>query len=184
MQACQRMCEVLVEAGIDHVFGMPGGGTGPLFDAIHDHRDKLRFILTRHEQDASVMADVYGRLTGKPGVVLGQGVFMASTGAFGIMEALMSSSPMVVLTDTSEGIVFAQHGSYQGGTGDYGSVDLPAIFKAITKYTTHATTPKEAVQGLQLAIKHATVGRRGPGCVLLRRGAVVGEVDAAAIPRV
>ena len=92
MQACQQMCEVLIEAGIDHVFGIPGGGTGPLFNAIHDHRDKIRFILTRHEQSASIMADVYGRLTGKPGVLLGQGVF-GSTGAFGIMEAFMSSSP-------------------------------------------------------------------------------------------
>ena len=71
MQACQQMCEVLIEAGIDHVFGIPGGGTSPLFNAIHDHRDKIRFILTRHEQAASIMADVYGRLTGKPGVVLG-----------------------------------------------------------------------------------------------------------------
>jgi hypothetical protein len=80
MQACQQMCEVLIEAGIDHVFGIPGGGTSPLFNAIHDHRDKIRFILTRHEQAASIMADVYGRLTGKPGVVLGQGVFIGSSG--------------------------------------------------------------------------------------------------------
>jgi acetolactate synthase-1/2/3 large subunit len=178
------MCEVLIEAGIDHVFGLPGGGTGPLFDAVHDHGDRLRFILTRHEQDASVMADVYGRLTGRPGILLGQGVFVGSTGGFGIMEAFMSGSPMVVLTDTSEGGVFAQHGSYQGGTGDYGSIDLPSIFGAMTKYTTQATTPKEAVQGLQLAIKHATSDRCGPACVLLRRGAVVGELDAEAIPRV
>jgi acetolactate synthase-1/2/3 large subunit len=183
MQACQHMCEVLIEAGIDHVFGIPGGGTGPLFNAIHDHRDKLRFILTRHEQAASIMADVYGRLTGKPGVVLGQGVFIGSSGAFGLMEAFMSSSPMVALTDTSEGGVFAQHGAYQGGSGEYGAVDLPALFKAITKYTTYATTPKEAVQGLQLAIKHATAGRPGPTCVLLRRDAVVGEVDVQAPPR-
>jgi glyoxylate carboligase len=95
MQACQQMCEVLIEAGIDHVFGIPGGGTSPLFNAIHDHRDKIRFILTRHEQAASIMADVYGRLTGKPGVLLGQGVFIGSSGAFGIMEAFMSSSPRI-----------------------------------------------------------------------------------------
>lgn len=184
MQACQQMCEVLIEAGIDHVFGIPGGGVSPLFNAIHDHPDKIRFILTRHEQAASIMADVYGRLTGKPGVVLGQGVFIGSSGAFGIMEAFMSSSPMIALTDTSEAGIFAQHGSYQGGSGEHGAVDLPAIFKAITKYTTYATTPKEAVQGLQLAIKHALTGRPGPTCVLLRRNAVIGEVDLDAPPRV
>ena len=81
------------------------------------------------------------------------------------MEAFMSSSPMIALTDTSEAGVFAQHGSYQGGTGEHGSVDLLGVFKAITKYTTYAITPKEAVQGLQLAIKHATAGRPGPACV-------------------
>ncbi len=183
MQACQQMCEVLIEAGIDHVFGIPGGGVSPLFNAIHDHHDKIRFILTRHEQAASIMADVYGRLTGKPGVVLGQGVFIGSSGGFGIMEAYMSSSPMIALTDTSEGGVFAQHAAYQGGSGEYGAVDLPALFKAITKYTTYATTPKEAVQGLQLAIKHAVSGRPGPACVLLRRNAVLGEVDAEEAPR-
>jgi acetolactate synthase-1/2/3 large subunit len=183
MQACQQMCEVLIEAGIDHVFGIPGGGTGPLFNAIHDHHDKIRFILTRHEQAASIMADVYGRLTGKPGVLLGQGVFIGSSGGFGIMEAFMSSSPMIALTDTSEGGVFAQHGAYQGGSGEHGAVDLLAVFKAITKYTTYATTPKEAVQGLQLAIKHATAGRPGPTCVLMRRNAVIGEVEVDAPPR-
>ena len=77
MQACQQMCEVLIEAGIDHVFGIPGGGTSPLFDAIHDHRDKIRFILTRHEQAASIMADVYGRLTGCRGRAW-SGVFIGS----------------------------------------------------------------------------------------------------------
>jgi acetolactate synthase I/II/III large subunit len=183
MQACQQMCEVLIEAGIDHVFGIPGGGTSPLFNAIHDHRDKIRFILTRHEQAASIMADVYGRLTGKPGVVLGQGVFIGSSGGFGIMEAFMSGSPMIALTDTSEGGVFAQHGAYQGGSGEHGAIDLPTLFKTITKYTTYATTPKEAVQGLQLAIKHATTGRLGPACVLMRRNAVLGEMDADTPPR-
>jgi len=184
MQARQHMCEILIEAGIDTVFGIPGGGVSPVFDAIHDHRDKIRFILTRHEQAASIMADVYGRLTGKPGVVLGQGVFIGSSGGFGIMESFMSSSPMIALTDTSEAGVFGQHSAYQGGTGEHGSVDLPALFKAITKYTTYATTPKEAVQGLQLAIKHATAGRPGPACVLLRRNAVLGEVDLDEPPRI
>ncbi len=75
------------------------------------------------------MADVYGRLTGKPGVVLGQGVFIGSSGGFGIMEAFMSGSSMIALTDTSEGGVFAQHGAYQGGSGEHGAVDLPGSSK-------------------------------------------------------
>ena len=90
---------------------------------------------------------------------------------------------MIALTDTSEGGVFAQHGAYQGGSGEHGAIDFPTLFKTISKYTTYATTPKEAVQGLQLAIKHATTGRPGPACVLMRRNAVLGEADADTPPR-
>ena len=99
-----------------------------------------------------------------------------SNAAFGIMEAFTSSSPMIVLTDTSDGGV-GQHPANQSGTGEYGSIDLLNIFRSMTKYTTLATTPKEAVIGAQLAIKHATTGRPGPACLLMRSASIVGEVD-------
>ena len=100
---------------------------------------------------------------------------------FGIMEAMLSSSPMVVLTDTSDG-GSAQHPANQSGAGEYGSIDLPSIFKAMSKYTTLATTPKEAVLGAQLAIKHATSGRPGPACVVMRSASIGGEVDLESPP--
>ena len=107
---------------------------------------------------------------------MGQGLFMGSNATFGIMESFLSSSPMVVLTDTSDGDL-AQHPSNQSGFGEYGSIDLPAIFKAMTKYTTVATTPKEAAIGAQLALKHAISGRPGPTAVVMRSASIIGEVD-------
>ena len=180
-RAHELIVQVLEEAGIEYVFGIPGGGTGQIFDALFDKQDKIRTILVRHEQAAAIMADAYGRITGKPAVIMGQGVFMGSNAAFGIMEASLSSSPMVVLTDTSDGNM-AQRPANQSGAGEYGSIDLQSIFRSMTKYTTLATQPKEAVLGTQLAVKHALSGRPGPACVLMRSASITGEVDVESPP--
>ena len=184
MIASEKICDVLVEAGIEYVYGIPGGGTVRIFDALFDYQEKIKTVLVRHEQAGSIMADVYGRLTGKPGVVMGQGAFIGSSAAFGTMEAFMSSSPMLVLTDASEGGDFSLHVPYQSGIGEYGSLDLRGIFKSITKYTALATTPKEAVRAVQMAIRHATVGRPGPTCVIMRSEAITGEVDLDKPPKI
>lgn len=183
-KASEQICDVLIEAGIDHVFGMPGGGTTHIWESLTTRQDKIRTILVRHEQAASCMADMYGRLTGRPAVLIGQGPFIGSIGVFGIVEAFSSYSPMLVLTDTSEADTFSQHGNYQSGTGEYGSYDLPGILKAVSKYVTYAVTPEEAVQGVQLAIKHATSARPGPACVVMRNAAISGEVNPARIPKI
>jgi acetolactate synthase-1/2/3 large subunit len=180
-QANELIVQALEEAGIEYVFGMPGGGTGQIYGLLYGREDRIKTILCRHEQTAAIMADVYGRATGKPAVVMGQGLFIGSNASFGIMEAMLSSSPMVVLTDTSDG-GSAQHPANQSGAGEYGSIDLQSIFKAMTKYTTLATSPKEAVIGTQLAIKHATSGRPGPACVVMRSASIGGEVDVESPP--
>ena len=179
--AHELIVKALEEGGVDHVFGIPGGGTGQIYGSLYGLEGRIRTILTRHEQTAAIMADAYGRATGKPAAIMGQGVFMGSNAAFGIMEAFTSSSPMIVLTDTSDGGV-GQHPANQSGAGEYGSIDLLNIFRSMTKYTTMATTPKEAVLGTQLAVKHATTGRPGPACVLMRSAAIGGEVDLESPP--
>ena len=179
--ADELIVQALEEAGVEYVFGIPGGGTGQIFNLLYDKQDRIRTVLVRHEQVAAIMADAYGRATGKPAAIMGQGLFMGSNAAFGIMEAMLSSSPMLVLTDTSDGGV-AFHAANQSGTGEYGSIDLPTIFKSMTKYTTLATSPKEAVLGTQLAIKHATSGRPGPAAVVMRSAAISGDVDVESRP--
>ena len=179
--ASEMIVQTLEEAGIEYVFGIPGGGTGQIFQILETKQDRIKTILVRHEQVAAIMADAYGRAAGKPAAIMGQGLFMGSNAAFGIMEAMLSSSPMLVITDTSDGGA-AQRPANQSGAGEYGSIDLQSMFKAMTKYTTLATNPKESVLGAQMAIKHAVSGRPGPATLLMRSAAINGEVDVESPP--
>ena len=65
----QLVAEILLEHGVDTVFGYPGGAALNLYDALYEYRDKIRHILTAHEQGAAHAADGYYRATGKTGVV-------------------------------------------------------------------------------------------------------------------
>jgi acetolactate synthase I/II/III large subunit len=61
----EAIARVLEQAGINLVFGMPGGNMGAVFNALYDHRETVRCVLVREEAQAGVMAEVYGRLTGQ-----------------------------------------------------------------------------------------------------------------------
>lgn len=176
-KANDKLWDVLIEAGIDHVFGMPGGGTIPLWGALADKQDKIKVVLARHEGGAACMADMYGRLTGKPGVLMGQGLWIGTSGGYGMVESYLAGVPMVAICDVSDYNSLSQFGPYQNATGDYGGVDLLNIFKSMTKFSTYATKASELVHGLQLAVKHAVTGRPGPTCVLFRMAAATSNED-------
>ena len=90
--AGEGIARVLEQAGIDMIFGIQGGNMGRLYDSLYDHQDSVRAVLVRHEQLASVRAEVYGRLTGRPGVCIGQGIFMLANGFLGTLGAHFGSS--------------------------------------------------------------------------------------------
>ncbi len=182
VRAAEGIVRVLEEAGIDMVFGIQGGNMGRLYDALYDHQDTVRAVLVRHEQLASVMAEVYGRLTGKPGVCTGQGIFMLANALLGTLEAHFGSSPMLFLTDFSDSHPYTQHAPYQGGTGEYGGADTRKALEAVTKQTIVANHPAQAVHATQLAIKHALSGERGPVGIVYHSGALSGTVDPNARP--
>ena len=184
MQTVDRIVEVLEEAGIDHVFGIPGGDTGRIFKALYDKQDKIKVVVARDEQTAACMADMYGRLTGKPGVFMAQGCYAASTGLFGVIEAALGSSPMVVITDITTYGVPPGHGTLQCGGGEYGNFDIAAIFRATCKFTAVAHTPAEGVQAVQRAIKHAITGRPGPTAAILAIDAMRGDITDDTFPRI
>ncbi len=160
--------ETLIDCGAKHAFTLPGLGVTWMLDEFHAQRERIDVVLTRSEQIASVMAQVYGRLTGRPGLFMGQGPFASSTGAFGILESYFAGTPMVVLTDTSCYDGFGMYGVYQTMTGDYGAADVRAVLKTMTKFTAYATEPHEAVYATQLAFKHAQLPRQGPAAVVLK----------------
>lgn len=178
----EAIVRVLEQAGIDMVFGMPGGRTLAIYDALYDHRDSVRTVLVRHEALAGVMAEVYGRVTGRPGVAMGQGAFMLSNAALGTLEAFLAGSPMLILTDLSDGLLYSHHGPYQAGSGEYGNWDARQAFRGFTK---HAMAPLEGVQAVQqtqLAIKHALSGQPGPVAILYGTKAIRSSVGPDASP--
>ncbi len=182
--AAEMIVDGLIEAGLTHFFGLPGGYVMELFKALHGRDDEMKVIVPRDEQTASCMAEMYGKLTGKPGVFAAQGGFAGSTGMFGVIEALLASTPMLVLTELTDFDTFAVHGPIQSGSGNYGSFDLQSIFQRNTKYTSVAHYPREAVIGVQLAIKHAVTGRPGPSACLFRSNSLKGTVEEGGLPEI
>ena len=173
-----------VIAAQDHpvVYGMPGGYTVQIYDALHFLGDSVTTRLVREEAFATVMAEAQGRLTGHPAFVLGQGAWVLGNAGIGIMEAHLGCSPMVVLVDATEGGAFSHLGPYQVGSGGYGAYDLAAALKAITKQTFVAMDPTQAIQMTQLAIKHATTGEPGPVAVVFHGKSLFERINGSVQP--
>lgn len=176
MKTNEAVLNTLIEGGINRGFTLPGLGITWSLRAFHERRDEFDVVLARSEQSASIMAQVTGKLTGRPSLFMAQGPFATSCGAFGILEAYFSGSPMVVLTDTSCYDGFGQYGVYQTMTGDYGAADAFAVLKTMTKFTTYATRPDEAVYGMQLAMKHAAAPRTGPAAVIMKSDIILKDL--------
>lgn len=182
-RTADAVLRVLEEAGIDMVFGIAGGHTGRLFTALAGHQNRIRTFTVREESLAGVMAEVYGRLTRRPGVLVGQGPWVLGNGLIGTMEALLSSSPMLLLTDFSDNPGFNLHGPYQAGTGDYGVWNARQSFAGVSKQVFEASDPVTAVQATQLAVKHALSGQPGPVTVLYGARGLAGSVTPDSNPR-
>jgi acetolactate synthase-1/2/3 large subunit len=182
ISAAHGIVKVLEEAGIEMVFGIAGGHSGHIWAALSDYQGSIRTVLVREESLGSAMAEVYGRLTRRPGVLVGQGPWVLGNGLLGTLEAHLSSSPMVLLTDFSDTPELSLHGPYQTGTGDYGGWDARMSFRGITKQVFEAHHPAAAVHAAQLAIKHALSGQPGPVAVLYSISAFKGMIAADSQP--
>jgi len=177
-----RLVAELEALGVEYVFGYPGGRVIELFE--HLPASDVELVRPRDEREASVMAELHGRLHGKPGVLAGQGPWVGSLGAVGQMEGYLGSSPMVVVTEASERGEYSTLAPYQQARGDYGGIDLPTALSAYTKEHWVPRTPTETVRSLQLAFKHATAGRPGPTAVVLDGDAVTEEMPDESVPPV
>ena len=127
----ERLVAELEDLGVEYVFGYPGGRVIEVLD--HLPGSDIDLVRPRDEREASVMAEMYGRLTGEPGVLAGQGPWIGSLGAIGQMEGRLASSPMVTITEASERGPYATLAPYQQASGDYGGLDLPTALSAFTK---------------------------------------------------
>ncbi|MDH3681971.1 MAG: thiamine pyrophosphate-binding protein [Acidimicrobiia bacterium] len=178
----EAVVRVLEDGGVDLVVGMPGGLTIPIWDALYDHPHTIRSVLVREETRAGVVAEVYGRLTGRPAVAMGQGAFLTAA-AIGAIEGHVSATPMLLFGDLSDGGPYALHGPYQSGDGRYGAWDAPGLFGSVCKEVFVANSPEEAPHCAQLALKHAVSGEPGPVAVLFSARSVRGRVGPESRPR-
>ncbi len=98
LKGAEILVETLIEQGVDTIFGYPGGAVLNIYDALYERQDKIRHILTSHEQGAAHSADGYSRSTGKTGVCLATSGPGATNLVTGIATAFMDSIPMIAIT--------------------------------------------------------------------------------------
>jgi len=182
LRVTDAIVAVLADAGVRSVVGLPGGYTGDLFSALHEHPE-LRVVQVREESIGSLMAEAHGRLTGEPLVVMGQGEWIVGNAGQGYLEALLGSAPLVILTDMSENSALSHHGPYQGGSGEYGSWDARKALEGLCKHVIVSYDPRQAVQHVQLAFKHARAGDPGPVAVVFHSQALRGTVEEDSFPK-
>jgi acetolactate synthase-1/2/3 large subunit len=182
-RVADAIVDVLAEAGVGFVLGMPGGYVGSIFSALHRH-PTIRTIQVREESIGSTMAEAYGRLTGRPLVVMGQGEWIAGNAGQGFLEALLGCSPIVILTEMSDGGALSHHAPYQAGTADYGNWDARSALAGVTKRVMVSHDGAQAVQHTQLALKHALTGEPGPVAVIFHSTALRGRVGPDSKPRI
>jgi acetolactate synthase-1/2/3 large subunit len=182
LTGAQAVAQVIAGQERPIVYGMPGGYTMHIYDALFALRDRVDTHLVRQESIATVMAEAHGRLTGRPAFVIAQGAWVLGNAGIGIMEAHLGASPMVLLIDATDGGAYSHLGPYQAGYGGYGAYDLPVAMSAITKLTFVAGDPTQALQMTQLAIKHATSGEPGPVAVIFHGRSLFERLDSAVQP--
>jgi len=153
MTGAQSVLRSLEEAGVEIVFGIPGGAVLPLYDPLLDS-EKVRHILVRHEQGAGHAATGYAQASGKVGVCLATSGPGATNLVTPIADAHMDSVPLVVIT--------GQVGRPFIGTDGFQEADICGITMPITKHNFMVTDPAEIPLILAQAFYLASTGRPGP----------------------
>jgi acetolactate synthase-1/2/3 large subunit len=152
----RRVAEVLVDLierqGVEFVFGIPGGATIPIFDALVD--SSIRLIQTRHEQGATHMADGYARATGKPAVVCVTSGPGATNTITGMLTALMDSVPMVVICGQANTGVLGQDA--------FQEADVSGISYPVVKHSYLVKVPQDLPRVVGEAFHLTQTGRPGP----------------------
>ena len=154
LNGSQILAEVLVEQGVDTLFGYPGGSILNICDALYDYRDKIKQYVTAHEQGASHAADGYARATGKVGVVLATSGPGATNLVTGIATAYMDSVPMVAITGNV--------GNSLIGRDSFQEVYIAGITMPITKHNFVVRKVEDLADILRQAFRIAQTGRKGP----------------------
>ena len=155
MRCAELFVRCLENEGVEYIFGIPGEENLDVMDVLLD--SSIRFITVRHEQGAAFMADVYGRLTGRPGVclaTLGPGATNLITG---VADANMDRAPVVAIA--------GQGSTHRLHKESHQILDLVNLFEPISKYATQLREPEIVPEVIRKAFKVAKAEK--PGCCFI-----------------
>jgi acetolactate synthase-1/2/3 large subunit len=163
----QKVLQCMEREGVKHIFGYPGGAIMPIFDALYD--SQISFILTRHEQGATHMADGYARATGKVGVAMATSGPGATNCVTGLMTAMMDSVPLVVLT--------GQVSTPLLGKDAFQEADVTGITYAVCKHSYLIKRSADLPRVIKEAFHIAQTGRPGPVLIDLPKDIALAPCD-------
>ncbi len=154
LTGAQIFVEVLIEQGVDTIFGYPGGAVLNLYDELYKNSDRIQNVLTAHEQGASHAADGYARATGRTGVVLATSGPGATNLVTGIATAYMDSVPMVAFTGNVATSLI--------GRDSFQEAYIEGITLPITKHNYTVRKVEDLADTMRSAFRIAQSGRKGP----------------------
>jgi len=152
MQAAELMVRCLEAEGVERIFAIPGEETLEIVDALS--RSPIEIVIVRHEQGAAFMADVQGRLTGRPGVCLGTLGPGATNLITGIADAYLDYAPMVAITGQVK-LALVHKESHQ-------YVDVVDMLRPVTKWNARIERPETVPEVVRKAFKVAGAEKPGP----------------------
>ncbi len=170
----QMVVDVLVDEGVDILWGLTGGAILPVFDALYQNSDRIRLIDTRHEQGAIHMAEGYAKSTGKVGVCVVTSGPGATNIVTGLTDAYMDSVPIVAIT--------GQVPSHLIGTDAFQEADVVGITRSCTKHNFLVKNIQELPQIMRDAFFIARSGRPGPVLVDIPKDIAAASAEVA-IPK-
>jgi len=163
MSGAAALVNCLIREGVETLFGYPGGAIMPVYDALFDQKDKIRHIMTRHEQGATHAAQGYARISGKVGVCLATSGPGATNLITGLADAQLDSTPLVCIT--------GQVPSKMIGSDAFQETDIVSISMAVTKWNIQVTKAKDIPAAVAKAFYIARSGKPGPVLVDITKDA-------------
>jgi len=171
MKASDLLVKCLEEEGIEYIFGVPGEENADFMMSL-DQSKKIRFILTRHEQGAAFMAEVYGRLTGNPAGCLGTLGPGATNLITGVANSNMDRAPMLVLT--GQGSTDRLHKE------SHQIMDVVSMFRPVTKWAATILNADTIPEIVRKAVRLARTEK--PGAVHIELPEDIAEMETSAVP--
>ena len=173
MRVGDRLAELLMENGVDRVFGVPGGQTLPLYEGISKFQGRIEHVLMRDERSAGYAADAHARVTGKAGVCDGTVGPGATNLISPLAEAHCSSIPLVcIVSDVSRAW---EHRRTRGNASQ--AMDQMEMFKPVSKWQVKVTEPRSIDNIIDTAFRVATTGKPGPVVVCIPDDVAYSDIE-------